>query len=947
MLPPLREGQTKRISPLNEAQTELCIQAIREFRAGLSQALLYTPGTVQFERVCEGTFAALTRMLEASGAFKLGVIRGQVLVNGERMETPTGLRGQLEYIENIMFSAGVGSVRFNAGLAYAELGPFLQLLARKRLPRVESTKANEFLREQGIQHLEVDDLRYVELKGEERVISGEGTFLSNNVAAHQALSDLVDAMLASIERVQDPVARDQLRAETADQLMEKSEAMMPSLLATSAQRLKQAASDEHIALAAIPPRDGRLLQYALEAAKGLPASGAETAREALRELIEQLARPYQARSEDLLAHTCLRGAVSGLVPDWLLQAEASLAGNTAEEKLRGILCQSPGALLSEQMFPHVVDVLDELCVAGLEAEAEQLTKHVAGAARAPTKRERMKAVERLSYLLGRLLEQSTAPIRVLEDALLEACTHETSEAVLELLGEHLSRRCAHHYRLGNWRRALEHLQWIANLEESWRLALRDEGANIARKAREALAKSDFARALPGDLLAEGEHGAAVVRMLQVLGVSVWSSVIDCIRAETNTARAQRLAACLCQIGPEALRLFYIALGREADGPTALRLLELTRALQDDPALWAELPALLHHADGQVRDRTLEIVVARTGGVAVEALLDVLRTEGDAPLRRLWIQALARMHDPMAEQMLLDELNKAAEATPPNEALLLPLFEVLSAAGQRGIIDTVVRLLQHHGQTIVLGSGSAPPRTVVMAAIKALAPFYRDPAPSELLERLRKDRDPEIARLALVCLRGVVAAQRQAAQAALPTEAPAPAEPVAEAPLLRKSRRAFELLEASEDLAEQFKAGAAVGGRAEARPPEPAAAKSPLAEMLAMASAHQDAEPSLEGLKPIVEGLLEDFGLAATVRMVGGKDGVLRISGTAAEGRVYIQNHKVMHARFAEERGPAALTAMAAMKGARFAYFHIPFSLAATLDLGVAGVSEALKQGPPR
>jgi len=943
----MRSGTTRRISPLNEAQTELCIQAVREFRAGLSQALLYSPGTVQFERVCEGTFAALTRMLEASKGFKLAVIRGQALVNGERMETPTGLRGQLEYIENIMTGAGVGSISFKTDLSYVELGPFLQLLARKQLPRVEGKKVNEFLCEQGIQHLEVDDLRYVELKGEQRIVSGEGTFLSSNVAAHQALSDLVDTTLASIERVLDPVARDQLRAEMADQFMEKSESMMPSLLATSAQRLKQTASEAHIALAAIPPRDGQLLQLALDAAKVLPATGAEQVREALRRLAELIAKPYQGRSEDLLAQTDLKGAEPGLLPDWLLQAAASLEGATAEERLRGILSQSPGALLSEQMFPHVVDVLDELCVAGLEAEAEQLTKHVAGALRAATKRERMKAVERLSYLLGRLLEQSSVSIRVLEDALLEACTHETGEAVLKLLADHLSNRCAHHYRLGNWQRALEHLQWIAELEESWRLALRDEGANIARQAREALAKTDFARALPGDLTAEGEQGAAAVRLLQVLGVAVWSCVIDRIRAETNVAHALRLAMRLREIGPEALRLFYIALGREADGTTTLRLLEMASAMPDDPALWAELPALLHHADGQVRGRALQFLVGRGEGVAMDVLLNVLRAESDAELRRLWVQALANMHDPAAEQALLDELNKAADAIPPHEAMLLPLLDVLSTAGQRGIIEAVAKLLRHQGQSVMLGSGSGPPsRAVVLAAIKALAPFYRDPLPAELLERLRRDRDPEVARLALVCLRGIVAAQQQAAQAVQAPEAPPPAPPIAEAPAARKGHHVFEILEASKDLAEQFKAGVAVGGSSspEARPAPSAAAQAPLAEMLAMAPAQDEVEPALEGLKPIIEGRLGDLGLAATVRMAGAKDGVLRISGPSGEGRVYIKNHKIIHAHFAAERGLAALCAIEGTRGAHFAYFLMPLSLSPTLDLEVSKVSEALKQG---
>ncbi|MCY3022311.1 MAG: hypothetical protein NTW87_25140, partial [Planctomycetota bacterium] len=237
--PPLQSGRPtsggKLISPFDEAKTALCVEAIREFRAGLSQALLYTPGTIQFEKVCESTFKVLTTALEAVGTFKLSVVKAQALVNGERMETPTGLRGQLEYVERIMLGAGIGGVRFEKGLTHPELGPFLQLLARKQLPRVEGAKVNHFLREQGMEHLQVDDLRYVELKGEERVVTGDEHVLSSHAVAQKAVGELVDMTLASIEKVGDEEARNYLRAEVADQLIEKSEGMLPSLLATATQ----------------------------------------------------------------------------------------------------------------------------------------------------------------------------------------------------------------------------------------------------------------------------------------------------------------------------------------------------------------------------------------------------------------------------------------------------------------------------------------------------------------------------------------------------------------------------------------------------------------------------------------------------------------------------------------------------------------------------------------
>lgn len=93
---------------------------------------------------------------------------------------------------------------------------------------------------------------------------------------------------------------------------------------------------------------------------------------------------------------------------------------------------------------------------------------------------------------------------------------------------------------------------------------------------------------------------------------------------------------------------------------------------------------------------------------------------------------------------------------------------------------------------------------------------------------------------------------------------------------------------------------------------------------------------------MAEGLLQDLGLAATTRMVGGKDGILRISGLGAEGRIYVQDRRIIHVSFGASRGLAALAAINALPGARFAYFPMSFSLSATMELEIGRVQEALK-----
>jgi hypothetical protein len=426
-------------------------------------------------------------------------------------------------------------------------------------------------------------------------------------------------------------------------------------------------------------------------------------------------------------------------------------------------------------------------------------------------------------------------------------------------------------------------------------------------------------------------------MSQILGATAWGAVIERLRAESDLVRGQQLATRLREIGPDAARLFANALARETDGQVALRLLALASSVQDEAGLWTALQALLRHADAKVRESTLALIMARNDEPAAKALATALREEGDAERRKSWIQALARLNNPAAHAALAEELNNANAATPPDEASLLPLLEVLSAAGHRSVIPTAVKLLQP-GQSGA--PPSATPRHVVLAAVKALAPFYRDMEVAEELERLRKDKDPEIARLALVCLRGIVAAQQQQVSQAAAQEMP-PSPPLATAetvaPAAPKPHRGFEVLEASAHMESQFTAGAAIGSSEKpgSRVREAIAAVPPPAKPGA-------GEPPLEGLKPSLEGMLDDLGLVATLRMVGSREGVLTVSGAAGKGRAYIKGRKIVRAHYGNAGGLAALAAIRAAKGLSFAYFPMAISVAGELDVDVSKVQEALR-----
>jgi hypothetical protein len=805
---------------LEAADSALCLQAFQQLRTGLSQALLYTLESKQFEKAAENAFGPLQTLLEKIGEFKLNMLNGDALVNGSRVEIPASKRPVIEALEKVMSSGGISCLRFEPGLAMNELGRFLHLLARKGLGSSDGAKINQLLREKGITHVRTEELRYVMIGAGEKVVSADAPGVAN-AEAQNVISHITTDCAVTVSRIGDAVAREQMRAEVAEQLLEQDPELLGSMLAVILQRLKDSAHEKFRPLVALPQRDGQLLGETLQVARLLAQNGRlenKACAAALKELIAHLAAPYRHRAEDVLANLPFAPECSGLLPEWLEQAYASTRGGTAQERLEGILSLSPQILLEEKLFRQIVDVLDELAVARMEAEAEKLMRHVSGALRALTKGERIKAVKLLSFLLEHLMEQSSAPVQVLENALLEACTHETCGEVMSLLLKHLRGRCVHHYRLGNFERALEHLRWIASLEENSRLTLQDEGENLARQAREELARSPFAAQLAQDCLATGEKGKVAAQLAAILKTGVWEALLERMCTESDPQILEAQAGLLKSAGPEAVRLFFSTLGQRADLASALCLLSLGPAL-DEGLFWKQFPPLLRHEDESVRARALAWAAAHDCDEAATLLAGVLREEAEPARRAPLLAALARLASPAAAATLSGELEAAAEAG--GEARLLAALETLKAVHKDDFVPGVLKLAASRYKSKIPSASLSKP--VTLAAIKALARFYKQQAVSETLERLRRDSDPDVSRLALVALRGILAAEQEEdlKKAALPpagAQVPAPASQPSSAP--RKAHRRFEELEAQINADKVFKIGAEIGAPPPAKNPRP-------------------------------------------------------------------------------------------------------------------------------
>ncbi|MFH0938854.1 MAG: DUF4388 domain-containing protein [Planctomycetota bacterium] len=928
---------------LDSAKNTLAIQMLQQLRLGFSQALLYEIATKQFEKVSENVFAAMNNLLESIGDFTLIVSQMGALINGERVKMPRAARATLEQIEKVLNAASISSLCFEKSLIVQELGKFLQILARKKFGSDDVARIRQYLRDQDIVHIRMGELHWVSIGVEQKVVSSSEGGMPGlaNFMAQTAVGGTVDSFIKIFQHVNDHISREQLRAEVTEQLLQKDPHMLGNLLITAIHHLKDPVNEQYREMVALPQRDNELLNAIIQLAKPLAEKGlleSSGSADAMRDLIALVVEPYQSRAEDILTTVPFEPTMATLFPDWLAQAYSALRGGSAVERLAGILTQSPNALLDEQMFTQIVDVLDELSVAGKETEAKQLMTHISGALQAVTKSARATAVQRLSSLLDRSMEQTSAAVNILENALLEVGMHETCDEVMQLLLAHLSKRCEHHYKISNFDRALEHLRWITRLEESSRVAMRDENINLARHAREALAKSDFGKRLAQDLLGNDPQAQTARQMAQILGKDVWLPIVAQLGIETDPQITAAIVACLPVFGKEAAQQFFTMLEHEQSGPATLRLLTLAHSMGDESQVAGLLPTLLRHTDEQVRNHTLALIRQRDDEFAVNVLVETLHKETDTNRRRVLVVTLTQLQHGMALTSLLAELETAINTLPMEEAFIVMLLETLNSAGKQEIIPIALKLVAPRGHTLILTAiGPHVPKSVMMAAIKVLGRFFKDPTIAETLERLRQTKDPDIARLALVAARGIVATETMMELPSVPAPSPVPlpvptTQAASATQLRRKTHRAFEVLEEQIRVESILKLGSSKD-----------------APVTAVSSANKEissvpsvSKPWLKGIKPVMEGLLQELDLSKILLLIGNREGVLKIDGSASEGLIFVKNRLIADIFYAGRFGIEALAAIDSLKDARFSFFVDIPSPRSSINLEVSEVQNMLK-----
>ena len=803
--------------------------------------------------------------------------------------------------------------------------------------------------------------------------------------ARQALADMIVCYSRLLQSSDDVNSKAQLRTELAGLLIDRDADLLDCVLDLAGKRRK-----------ATGPRVLELFDGLAAIAKRYDAAGIPNTDPAWDDLLgmsERLLTTYQTRVEQILPQIKIEDADPRIVPSWLTGADKSLKSVAALDKLPGMLAQSPAFMLEGVGFSQAVDALDELVVAHMDAEASALTTHLCSALKTNSKDDRSKAIAGLSLLIENAMDQSAPVVIQLEEALQDGCARETVESVLKHFVTYLFERTVVLFNRSYHARAMKHADTISILERSYRKANGDDAVNPVRESASELSKTPWAQSLAEQLMDGGEKEQAAAKILSVIDRNLPTTLIACIGREDNLARAQQFAKYLKQLCPGSAKTFVTLMTAQNDPALLGRMLAVSPFIGGDDEILEIIYPLLVHPNFDLRAAALQFIFDRDNDRTSAFLHSRLRDPRYAQQRATWMDILTNLHHSSVAQVIVSELQTEIDSPLQDDVRMMKLIEACNTHDDVRIGAVLTRMLRP-------GQGLADSRRVTaiqrdnskalrFAAMKALIRYTKDPRVTETFERLRRDPDPEVARMATYCMNPSPemlgrpsqpvpsafmpnASRGAGASSVNPALRTGPQEPV-----VNKPRRGFEELEQQSEVDEIFQPGAAISGSGRQKKltqtyqspipgmPAPVMHQSPglptphgapplpgtsdrLPKIMfsgrqAPLDPAQLPEDLFSGSTPLLEGDLQELGLGMTARITCAKNGVMTIKSSLGNGAIYIQNKTVVAAFFAGMSDIQALAAIGKLKQAQFAYFAKTFSYSASMSVEVSTIETTVRE----
>jgi HEAT repeat protein len=143
--------------------------ALKQMNGAIRRLEMYPPGHPAVLKAVEKPFSALQEIFESANHLIISKVEDNIVINGKNVEGTDLLKRLIDEFDN----ENISSLTFTKSLTKEELGTFLGFFV-KPLGKDTGTKSlSEFLKDNGIQSVKVDKLRYELVTEDEVVVKAE------------------------------------------------------------------------------------------------------------------------------------------------------------------------------------------------------------------------------------------------------------------------------------------------------------------------------------------------------------------------------------------------------------------------------------------------------------------------------------------------------------------------------------------------------------------------------------------------------------------------------------------------------------------------------------------------------------------------------------------------------------------------------------------------------
>jgi HEAT repeat protein len=709
-------------------------KAVSILRSAIVNARIYPKGSQMIESSLKGAMQALETCLQETTPIILSDVQGKFCINGKESVEAKDFRPFLVQHE-------VQSLKILKGLTLAEVAALLEGLG-KRKGQLEGQKTlSEWLAAQGVTHVQVEEIEFVELKKGEVVVQQVLSLLEQSTGDVPTLVNSLEESFRMIDQLPEEAARKDVQKKMASQL---ASSMAP-------QQLREFFDSK------LPDRIGN---------SSLRDDIAQAmSRDKLEETLEEVHRWYQQIKQETKSELEVVEKLNGL-KGFLGKILHSPASKTVpfalyEELLNvGLIDQMPAgvqkgenagllaevehlvnekseALLEPAVRQRFPELLKAMCAMGLDGPLQKLTDKMLDNLHNPAPLVRETAAKVIRVFQETLASnRKEKPFLQIVSTLHVRADSESAPDVYGQIAESL--QLAAMELLVNWK-----FEESALLLATLRRHSREESP-IGHKKKQLAVKAllDFSTrgldVICADLnapLKDRQNGA--YRILAELGEEAVGPLVEAVKRSSDLRSRQAAIQAMKHLGATVKNSLLKQLNVEMSADVLIKLIPV---LEDfaDASLLPTLSALLQHPDAGVRRQVAQLL-AKVNDPKVQNLLTGLLDDADVDVQAEAVRLIGELH---LKQACPELARRLSAVSPVVQEEMCVAFGHL---GEKSVIPDLIKILQTQKSFWRRVPGTTD--SVRARALWALGQLLPDEAAQKTLTRALKDPNPNIRRTA--------------------------------------------------------------------------------------------------------------------------------------------------------------------------------------------------------